>query len=203
MEKRRNFILVTILLLVVFTVLNFAISTSDGWRLSNGIVYLVYSNQGWYGIVGIVLSGVSILVSLVGTGLGLLLILITFVLFFLSGKKPKLALPTYIALAAATLITLGTFVCLHLLEIGFNVIDIVLGTGVGRIYFYGYIKNNKIESISIEDTVKGGISIYLNLLHIALAIIPLVTFVLSIALGRKRKKKEEQIEEQLVEQQQE
>ena len=199
MEKRRGFILATLLLLLLFGITSMLFFFTSGWRLSNGIVYLSYVTTfdgSLYGSFVIGFSSLSLLFVLIGVPVGFFFLLLTFIFFLLYPRHPKLTIPMYILLVLTYLSVLGTFVGIIIVEGILNTIDIVFnGLFLGS---YAYFYNDpvmgmgvyKVESICIEDIVKGGLLIMVDLIALCITIIPFITLILSFVVGRRKKKEE-------------
>ena len=171
---------------------------TSGWRLSNGIIYLTFVHTiagSLYGEISTALSSISLLILFIGVPVSLFFLLITFVFFLFSGKKPKLMIPTYILLGFTYVCALGTFVALTVVEILLNAADIVFNSLFisNPPRFYYEMARGKVESLCIEDIVKGGLLAGVNVLSLCTLIIPFVTLILSFVAGRGKKK--EQIEQ--------
>ena len=98
----------------------------------------------------------------------------------------------YVLLVLAYLSVLGTFVGIIVLEILLNTIDIVFNSlFIGSYaYFYNSTDEFKVTSICIEDIVKGGLLIGVDLIALCTLIIPFDTLILSFVVGRRKKKEE-------------
>ena len=195
MGKRRGFILATLLLLLLFAITSMLFFLTSGWRLSNGIIYttFVHTIEGsLYGPMVIGFSGLSLLFVLLGVPVGFFFLLLAFIFFLLYPKHPKLTIPMYVLLVLAYLSVLGTFVGIIVLEILLNTIDIVFNSlFIGSYaYFYNSTDEFKVTSICIEDIVKGGLLIGVDLIALCTLIIPFVTLILSFVVGRRKKKEE-------------
>ena len=193
MEKRRPFMLTTILLLLLFTFIQFLYAFKAGWRLSVGIDYLVYTSgfAFYYGIAETIFGGLQIGANIIGVPVSLFFILLAVIFFIISAKKPKLAIPTYVVLGLTFVVTCGSFFSVVGLEVLACLKDLVMNTVAsyeGGFVFYGH--NAVPVSVLILNAVNGGLMMAAHSLLLYAMFFPLVTFVLSIVLGRGKKKVE-------------
>ena len=196
MEKRRPFMLMTILLLVLFAFISWLYVIKAGWRLSVGIDYMVYGNDFTFifGCVEVVFGGLEIILNNLLVPVSLFFILVAFVFFLLSKKRAKLAIPTYVLLVIAFLTTMGSFFTIVGFESLASLKDMVmyiLGASSSMRFYGGYAVVP--ESVAIESAVYGGLMMLVHGLFLLTAILPLVTLVLSFVLGRKKKQEDVEV----------
>lgn len=199
MEKRRGFLLATLLLLLCFTIFNGFIVFPAGYRISDGVMFIIDGEGAaiYLGIVEIILAGLSLLTIFGGVGMSLFFLLLSFVLFLISGKKPKIMIVTYVAFGLTLVTVLGTFLSLLSLELLANADVFAMNMTsmfTGGHSYYGYYYYLKSTYAYIQDVVRGGLGMLVSLLLMPVVVIPFVTFVLGIVLGRGKKKVQEQPE---------
>lgn len=198
MEKRRGFMLATLLLLLMLVLIQVPFIFGSGWQLAKSIVYLVKASGTVvliYSSVGIAMSGLSLICLVVGGLASLFFLLISFLLFIVSSKKPKLAIPTYIVLGVTLLVVFSSYLTVLFFELGKSINDTVCYSIfidhpfsivlVGTMWSYAY----RLPSyVAIVDVVKGGLGCAVSLLSSAIVVIPLITYILSLLVGRRKPK---------------
>ena len=216
MNKRRGFLLATLLLLFVLTIITSLMLIPAGYRISDGIMYM-FCPLVAFGIVETSFAGLSVLTIIFGTALSYFLLLVAVVFFIISAKNSKLSIPTYIISGLAMLMVLGTFITVLTIELlansvyfGMNLYAVTSGKIIDYdnysyksgtyYYYYSYERYPFMMSTYplIQNAVRGGLGVLTSFLAMGLGFIPFVTFVLSIFIGGfKRKPKAEPVVEEV------
>lgn len=174
----------------------------------------VYDLGYWYLQVdcfaGTALAGLILLLFGLGVPLCALLLLVSFILYIIAGKKPKLAIPTMVVTGLTVLCTIlvvGSLVILAIIQAMMNMVFFIIYT-FEPVYNYHYYYGSSPTYLDLTQTINDAVLHGLLFLDILLSsivlLVPVVTFILALVFGivaRKKAKKEqlELAEEQPVE----
>ena len=184
MDKRRGFLLITLFLLIGFTIVNALMVFPAGYQISEGIMYMFNYRSLYFGIAETSISGLMVLTLFGGVALSLFFLLLSLVFFIINIKKPKMTIPTLVAFGLSMVAVLLTFLSLLGLEFLANAAYIganCIGLGQDEYLFESMY-------LVIQNIVRGGINMFVCVLAMPLVIVPFVTFVLSIFINGFKKK---------------
>ena len=207
MEKRRTFLLVTLILclLGLFTLPLFL--TFGLMVMGENISFLSVYNEMTYtiihNVVGISLSGIITLISIFGFIALAVLLVLSFVFFLLTSKKPKLAKLSIIFTGLtmlATLLIVGSLILVTTVEfwVEFAFYLVYTMEPISSYNSYYYSSDTYLNlTFAINRCVRGGMmGTAVPLMSVTL-LFPLVTYILVLVTLKKKKpaKQEEPVEE--------
>ena len=207
MEKRRTFLLVTLILclLGLFTLPLFL--TFGLMVMGENISFLSVYNEMTYtiihNVVGISLSGIITLISFFGFIVLVVLLALSFVFFLLTSKKPKLAKLSIIFTGLtmlATLLIVGSLILVTTVEFWLEFAFYLVYTmePISSYSSYYYSSDTYLNlTFAINRCVRGGMmGTAVPLMSVTL-LFPLVTYILVLVTLKKKKpaKQEEPVEE--------
>ena len=207
MEKRRTFLLVTLILclLGLFTLplfLTFGLMVM-GENISFISVYNEMTYTIIHNVIGISLSGIITLISFFGFIVLVVLLALSFIFFFLTNKKPKLGKLSIIFTGLtllATLLIVGSLILVTTVEfwVEFAFYLVYTMEPISSYNSYYYSSDTYLNlTFAINRCVRGGMmGTAVPLMSVTL-LFPLVTYILVLVTLKKKKpaKQEEQIEE--------
>lgn len=197
MEKRRTFLLVTLILclLGLFTLplfLTFGLMVM-GENISFLSVYSEYTYTIIHNVVGISLSGIITLISLIGLIVLAVLLVLSFVFFLLTSKKPKLAKLSIIFTGLtmlATLLIVGSLILVTTVEfwVEFAFYLVYTMEPISSYNSYYYSSDTYLNlTFAINRCVRGGMmGTAVPLMSVTL-LFPLVTYILVLVTLKKKK----------------
>lgn len=209
MEKKRTFLLLTLILCLLGLFIIPLFSTFGLMVMGENISFLSVYHYWWYtifhNIFGITLSSIIVLISVLGSALMVLMLLLGFIFFFLGGKKRIFSILSYVFVGLTlltTVLVMGSLIVVTALEFWLEFAFYLVYTmrpidedGYGFLNsYYSYYFSHLDLTFAINRTVRGGMMGTATPLMLVTLLFPTVTYILSLVFLKK--KKPAQVEEQ-------